>query len=150
MGALSCDVLIVDDDPAVADAIQSGVRLAGYTVCGIAATPRAALDLMRRHRPSLAIVDVDLGEEGSGIDVARNLLEIAPVGIIYITGFPDLVRDADVGHAWMAKPYRVLDLINSLTIIRSMAQQAPLRLPIPAGLHLIARDAPAGSRKPRP
>src|SRR5581483_9185937 len=132
MGAAGSNVLIVDDHDLVAQALADGVRLAGYGVCGIAATAAAALELMRRHRPSLAVVDVNLEREGSGVELARRLTAIAPLGIIYVTGYPEQVETADVGHAWLVKPYRVLDLINGLRVVEALSRRTPIDVPIPA------------------
>jgi DNA-binding response OmpR family regulator len=139
------DVLIVDDDDLVAEAIADGVRLAGYTVCGVAATGAEAIELMRAHRPRLALVDVDLGDGQDGVDAARQLAGIGPVTVIFVTGYPDKIRQTDVGVAWMEKPYRVLDLINALEIVSARTHQRPTNIPIPAALHLLRRDTPLGA-----
>jgi len=137
MARYDCDVVIVEDDPQVAEAIRDGVRVAGYDVCGIAANGDAAVALMTQRRPRLAIIDVDLGEAEDGIEVARRLLAVGPIGIVYVTGYPDQVRHADVGHAWMPKPYRLLDLINALRVVDALSQSRPITTPIPAELRLI-------------
>ncbi len=136
MAAVDRDVLIVDDNLPVAEAIADGVRLAGYAVCGIATNIEEALALARRHRPRLAVVDVDLGGD-DGVAAARALLALHPMGIIFVTGYPDRVRSADIGHAWMEKPYRVLDLINALEVVAAVSEHRPVTSPIPAVLRLI-------------
>ncbi len=138
MARFDSDVLIVEDDQQVADAIRDGVRVAGYVVCGVTTTGDEAVELMRQRRPRLAIIDVDLGTAEDGIEVARRLLGVGPIGIIYVTGYPDQVRKADVGHAWMPKPYRLLDLINALQVVEALSQSRPITTPIPAELRLIA------------
>src|SRR3954469_15609539 len=107
MAQADLDVLIVDDDDLVAAAIADGVRLAGYTVCGVAASGAEALELMRQHRPRLALVDIDLGDGQDGVDAARELAGVAPLTVIFVTGYPDKMRQIDtgVGVAWMEKPY---------------------------------------------
>jgi DNA-binding response OmpR family regulator len=137
MGRADRDVLIVEDDPSVAQAIADGVRLAGYTVCAICTTAAAALEEVRQRRPRLAIIDVELEDDLNGIEAARELLRVGPIGILYITGFPDSVRAADVGHAWMEKPYRVLDLINALEVVRAVSEGRPFDVPLPAALRLL-------------
>jgi DNA-binding response OmpR family regulator len=139
MARADLEVLIVDDDDLVADAIADGVRLAGYKVCGVAGTVSEAVDLMQGCRPRLALVDVDLGAGQDGIDVARQLLAIGPVTIIFVTGYPDKIRQTDIGTAWMEKPYRVLDLINALEIISAVSEQRPTNIPIPSALHLLRK-----------
>jgi len=132
------DVLIVDDDDIVAEAIADGVRLLGYTVCGIADNFDQALELTRTHLPRFAIVDVDLGGVDDGIEAAREMQKIGPVGIMFVTGYPDKVRAAGVGHAWLAKPYRVLDLVTGLEVVRAMSEQKTVTTPVPAALKLIS------------
>jgi CheY-like chemotaxis protein len=146
MGRADLDVLIVDDDDLVAEAIADGVRLAGYTVCGVAANGEEAIALMRTHRPRLALVDVDLGDGEDGVDAAQELAGIGPITVIFVTGYPDKIRqtDTDVGVAWMEKPYRVLDLINALEIASATTERRPTTVPIPAALHLLRHDTGLG------
>jgi two-component system, response regulator PdtaR len=138
MASADRDVLIVDDDDIVAEAIADGVRLLGYTVCGIADNFEKALELTRTHRPRFAVVDVDLGGHDDGIEAAREMQKVGPIGIMFITGFPDKVRAAHVGHAWLEKPYRVLDLITGLEVVRAMSEHRPVTTPVPAALNLIS------------
>jgi DNA-binding response OmpR family regulator len=142
MGRIDLDVLIVDDNEIVAEAIADGVRLAGYTVCGVASSAERALELARQRRPRLALVDVDLGDGEDGIDAARQLLALGPITIIFVTGFPDRMRrtDTDIGIAWMEKPYRVLDLINALEIVTAVTERRTVAVPMPAVLHLLQPD----------
>jgi DNA-binding response OmpR family regulator len=131
------DVLIVDDDEAVAEAIADGVRLGGYRVCGVAASVEAAVELMRRQRPRLALVDVDLGDGEDGLAAARQMRAIGPVSIVFVTGYPERIRRADVGVAWMEKPYRVLDLLNALEIVSAVTERRAPAIPVPPALHLL-------------
>jgi DNA-binding response OmpR family regulator len=140
MGRIDLDVLIIDDNEIVAEAIADGVRLAGYTVCGVASTAERALELARQRRPRLALVDVDLGDGEDGIDAARQLLALGPITIIFVTGFPDRMRQTDIGVAWMEKPYRVLDLINALEIVTAASERRTVTAPMPAVLHLLQPD----------
>jgi len=64
--------------------------------------------------------------------------KVGPIGIMFITGYPDKVRAGDVGHAWLEKPYRVLDLITGLEVVRAMSERRPVTTPIPPALNLIS------------
>lgn len=139
MGVPGCEVLIVEDDQLVAEAIRDGVLLVGYSVCGLARDLKSAITLTRLHRPRLAIIDFDLGIGGDGIEAARRMLRIAPMGIMYVTGHPHRIQKAEVGHAWMPKPYRVLDLINALAVVRDLSGGVPPSAPVPPDLHLLSR-----------
>ncbi|HWM74288.1 MAG TPA: response regulator, partial [Nocardioides sp.] len=64
--------LIVDDNPHFLDAVRALLEREGIAVPALASTTAEAVDLVERHRPDLALVDVDLGAE-SGFDVAERL-----------------------------------------------------------------------------
>ena len=144
MAGPACDVLIVEDDLAVAEAIRDGIVVSGHTVCGLASTPEQAIALMRLCRPRLAVIDVELGGDCDGLEVARRLLAIAPVGIMFVTGHPERVQSADVGHAWMPKPYRLLDLINALEVVNAVSARRPISAPVPTELRLIGDTLTGG------
>lgn len=66
-------ILIVDDHPAVRDALA--IHVAGENdlqVCGEAADPAEALRLVETARPDIAVIDVAL-KSGSGIDLIKRL-----------------------------------------------------------------------------
>lgn len=134
-------VLIVEDDRAVAEAIQDGVQLASHEVCGIAGTFEQAVALARLTRPDLAIIDVELGGGPDGIEIARRLAKMTKLAVMFMTGYPNRLRSVDIGHAWMAKPYRVLDLINALEAVYAVAENRPITGRIPPDLHLIPQRA---------
>jgi DNA-binding response OmpR family regulator len=138
MGAFDRSVLIVEDDQAISYPLQHGVRAAGYSVAGVATTVAQAVALARQSQPRYAIIDVDLGDGGNGIEVARHIVQAGPVGIIYLTGYPDLVRGVDVGDAWMPKPYRLIDLLNALEVVGAISGHQPVRAPIPPDLRFIS------------
>jgi DNA-binding response OmpR family regulator len=144
MATPSCDVLIVEDDPLVAGAIRDGIVVSGHIVCGIAATAEQAIALMRICRPRLAVIDVELGDDCDGLEVARRLLAIGPIGVMFVTGHPEKVQSADIGHAWMPKPYRLLDLINALEVVNAVSERRPISAPIPAELRLIGAASGRG------
>jgi DNA-binding NarL/FixJ family response regulator len=64
--------LIVDDSPPFVRAAQGLLERQGITVVGAASTSDEALQLARRLRPDVTLVDIDLGGE-SGFDVVRRL-----------------------------------------------------------------------------
>lgn len=67
----SCRVLVVDDDPAVADSMTALLAIEGHDVKS-AADGEAALALARQFRPRLVLLDIGLGGM-DGYEVARRL-----------------------------------------------------------------------------
>jgi DNA-binding NarL/FixJ family response regulator len=66
-------VLIVDDHPAVREALRSRIeRLPDFEVCGEAADMSEALRLVADAKPDIAVVDISL-KSGSGIDLIKRI-----------------------------------------------------------------------------
>jgi DNA-binding NarL/FixJ family response regulator len=66
-------ILIVDDHPAVREALASRIgRYSDLEVCGEAADMAEALRLVSETRPDVAVVDISL-KSGSGIDLIKRI-----------------------------------------------------------------------------
>jgi response regulator of citrate/malate metabolism len=105
-------VLIVEDDPLIAEAHQTYLsRLQGFTVTGLAHTARDAMRIASEAETPVDLVLLDLGlPDASGIALASALSGLRPApDIIAITSERDLemVRAA-VAHgalAYLLKPF---------------------------------------------
>src|SRR5690242_13176645 len=95
-------VLIVEDDLMVADMLEEILIDEGFTVCGISQRITEAVDLAAIHKPTLAVVDVQL-LDGLGTDLAARLLRDHDIGILYTTGNRELVQHAP-GDGCLGKP----------------------------------------------
>jgi DNA-binding NarL/FixJ family response regulator len=89
-------ILVADDH----DVVRRGLRAllegqAGWEVCGEAATGREALDRLRRLKPDVMVLDLNLPEL-SGLDVAREVVRASPqteVLILTMDESPQMMRD---------------------------------------------------------
>ncbi|SDT93821.1 two component transcriptional regulator, LuxR family [Verrucomicrobium sp. GAS474] len=74
-----CRVLIVDDHPVVRLGVTLSLEAAAeeFVLCGEAATPGEALDLVERLRPDAAVVDLHLGGR-DGFDLIDDLTALHP------------------------------------------------------------------------
>ena len=63
--------LLIDDDDFTRLLLSSTLKDLGYQVIADAATAAGAIKAATEHSPDLAIVDLDLGEGPTGIDVAH-------------------------------------------------------------------------------
>jgi DNA-binding response OmpR family regulator len=110
-------VLVIDDEPSVADALKVILSDSGYQVA-IAATGREALEQLGKRRLDLAIIDVRLPDM-SGLDVLRHLrrsLPNTPVIIITAHYTPELAAESlSLGAAGvLAKPFSPSDLLSMI------------------------------------
>ncbi|VTS00647.1 response regulator receiver protein : Response regulator receiver protein OS=Desulfococcus oleovorans (strain DSM 6200 / Hxd3) GN=Dole_1357 PE=4 SV=1: Response_reg [Gemmata massiliana] len=72
-GGLGCDVLLVDDEPAVRAMLNFVLRLHAFTV-RVAASGEEALELYRAHRGTVEVVLLDV--QMPGLDGAQTLAAI--------------------------------------------------------------------------
>ena len=70
-------VVIVDDHPLVVDGLRMALELADMDVVETAGTAATAVEAVRRQRPDVVVMDIQL-PDGSGIDTTRAVLEAAP------------------------------------------------------------------------
>jgi len=83
-------VLLVDDDPFTRVMLRSTLVGLGFKSITDAASAREALSLASTSRPTVAILDLDLGEGPTGIDLAHALRRIAPfIGILLLSTYTD-------------------------------------------------------------
>jgi two-component system KDP operon response regulator KdpE len=106
-------VLIVEDDDAVARALASSVRAAGYAAT-IAGTAAAATDALAAGPPDIVILDLVL-PDGDGLDVCRGMRAWTRTPVIVVSaidGEGDTVRALDAGaDDYVTKPFSVGELL---------------------------------------
>jgi two-component system OmpR family response regulator len=107
-------VLVVDDEPNIADVISMALRYQGFEVA-TAATGAEALAAVRTFRPQLLLLDVMLPVM-EGFEVAKRLgAERARVPIIFLTArdaTEDKVRGLTVGgDDYVTKPFSLEELV---------------------------------------
>lgn len=112
-------VLIAEDEPIVRMDIKELLEGQGYEVVGEAADGQIAIDLARKLKPDVIIMDIRMPNL-DGIEAAKVLTqeEIAP--IIFLTAYSDkeLVEKAkEVGViAYIVKPFKESDLFPAIEI----------------------------------
>ena len=109
-------ILVVEDDPANAVLVQTLLNRDGHQVL-LAADGEAALDIARRRRPEVVLLDVSLAGDLTGFDVCRALRAepgTAGAGILMLSGWA-FDCDIEAGRAagadgYVAKPFSAADL----------------------------------------
>ena len=83
-----CRVLVADDEHLVAMGLVSMLEEMGHQVVGVAADGETAVELARRHRPDLALLDIRMPKI-NGIDVALLLFEEMAIPSVIISAYSD-------------------------------------------------------------
>jgi len=91
------EVLIVEDHPPVRQGLELLLRSQGFRVVGAAGSAREGGRMIRARRPTVALVDIDLGD-GSGTDLAMAIGDegITTAIVLYTGSLDNAVIDAAV------------------------------------------------------
>ncbi|NLK44601.1 MAG: response regulator transcription factor [Tissierellia bacterium] len=82
-------IIIVDDDPLVVNSLKTIVNASGIEVLAIGYNGIEAVDLYKKHRPDLILMDIRM-EKMNGIEATKEVIEYDPKAkILLITTFQD-------------------------------------------------------------
>lgn len=116
-------ILIVEDDPTVADLIGRFLKLAGYQVAGSVGSGEQALIEAARLPPDLALMDIGLSGELDGVETAERLHARFDIPVVFLTGLADddTIRRSREARAfgYLLKPFRQEDLKTSIDLALS-------------------------------
>lgn len=105
-------VLIVEDEWLLAEGLKIDLEEHGCSVLGLALSCKDALDILADHRPDLAFIDTQLGDETC--EAVLDACDQDGVPVILFTGhtesdLPEFAR----GRKVLSKPYdpRALDAL---------------------------------------
>lgn len=111
-------ILVVEDEALVAWELSQRLSEWGYDVCGVSARLADALVKADRHRPHLALVDVNLQGGDDGVAAARMLRDSYGTQVLFVTGMddPDTRRRiaAVKPSGCVLKPYSPKDLRSAI------------------------------------
>ena len=117
-------ILVIEDDPAVAEALVEGISREGFEVTW-ESTGTAGVAFARDHAPHLIVLDVRL-PDGSGFDFCRQIRQLGlrqPILMLTVQSDElDKVLGLEMGaDDYLTKPYRLRELIAR---IRSLLRRA--------------------------
>ncbi|MBS1188427.1 MAG: two component transcriptional regulator, winged helix family [Rhodocyclaceae bacterium] len=120
-------ILIVDDEPAIADTLAYALRTEGFTSdrCGLG---QEAVGLAGSGRYALVILDVGLPDM-SGFDVCRSLRRHSEVPVIFLTARDhevDRIVGLELGaDDYVAKPFSPREVVSRVRAILRRARPEP-------------------------
>ena len=96
-------VLIVEDEALVALELEELLLDEGFEVVGSAANAAQAIDLGRRHRPAMALLDLNLADGRTGPRIPKTLVHERVVAVVFVTGQANCTT---VRPAWSVRRHR--------------------------------------------
>jgi two-component system response regulator RegX3 len=121
-------VLVVEDEPALAETVQYSLEREGFRVT-VAGDGNRALERFRSEQPSLVLLDLMLPELG-GLDVLRIMRGESSVPIVIVTAKDaeaDKVAGLELGaDDYVTKPFSVRELVSR---VRAQLRRAGMSTP---------------------
>src|SRR6202142_3850311 len=125
----SQQILVVDDEPSIVDAVATALRYEGFDV-RVAVTGRAALAVAQERPPDMIVLDVMLPDL-DGLEVTRRLrADGIRVPILFLTA-RDAVEDKVAGLTvggddYVTKPFSLAEVVaRTHAILRRTGGGAP-------------------------
>jgi DNA-binding response OmpR family regulator len=118
-------VLVVDDEPNIADLIELYLAREGYRVVK-AGSGEAGLRAVAEHRPRLVVLDVGLPDL-DGLEVCRRLRQTSTIPVIFLTA-----RDSEVDRVlglelgaddYVTKPFSPAELVARVKAVLRRTNQ---------------------------
>ncbi|QDO97522.1 response regulator [Ferrovibrio terrae] len=111
-------ILLIEDNPLIAEMMESALIEEGFRVVGIADTADRAVKLARLYHPDLAVTDIRLAGPHDGIEAAMQIFRETGARSIFATGNLDSVSAGRCAHAkplgWLTKPYTPSQLVDAV------------------------------------
>ncbi|MEA3184307.1 MAG: hypothetical protein QOJ74_784 [Ilumatobacteraceae bacterium] len=119
-------VVVVEDDPSIADLIDMYLRRANFRVLQ-ADTGERALQLIEQHRPAIVLLDIGLPDI-DGFEVCRRIRSTSMVPVLFLTardGEIDRVLGLELGaDDYVTKPFSPREVVARVKAILRRGQPA--------------------------
>ena len=113
-------ILVVEDEPLIAEDIRDILEAIDFTVSGVAYNSEAALAELSHNPPDMVLLDVNLGSELDGIEIASLINKQYGIPFVYITSYADRATLERAKHTqpmgYIVKPFDEKDLFSTLEI----------------------------------
>ncbi len=116
---MSVRVVIAEDEAIIRLDLKETLEEEGYIVVGETGRGDKAVELVREHKPDLAILDIKMPGM-DGLEAARLITKDRICGVLILTAFSqrEIIEEArDAGAlAYLVKPFQKSDLIPAIEV----------------------------------
>ncbi len=120
------NILIVEDEPLIAEDISDLCQLNGYKVCGVAYRALNALELLESLKPNLVLLDINLEDCMTGIEIAERLRDKYAIPFIFLTSYADTKTLEQAKNTnpmgYVVKPFNKEQLFSTIEIAWSQVE----------------------------
>ncbi|MBL7774231.1 MAG: response regulator transcription factor [Chitinophagaceae bacterium] len=113
-------VLIIEDEPLVAEDIAQTLLRNGYEIEGVCYKKETALKALESCKPEMVLLDINLNNTMSGIDIAGILQQQGLIPFVFITSYSDkqtleqAIRTEPSGY--IVKPFTQAGIISTIEL----------------------------------
>jgi len=116
-------ILIVEDDPLIAEDIRELLSEMKYIVVGVAYNKESALEILKNDTPHIALLDINLRNNTDGILIAEVINELYKIPFVYLTSYATKIILDKVKHTYpmgyIVKPFNERDIFTAIEIALS-------------------------------
>ena len=128
------NVLIVEDEPLIAEDIRLFLGNIDYSIAGVAYDSTKALDLLATRNPDAVLLDITIRGDMDGIEIGEIIRKNYKIPFIYLTSHSDsnTIERAKktFPDGYLLKPFDERDLLTSLEMaVYRHAQQNDQQAP---------------------
>ena len=113
-------VLIVEDEPLIAEDIAQGLKKNEFLVSAVVYSKEDAIEQLNTNLPDMVLLDINLSGEMSGIEIAEKINTQFNIPFIFITSYSDkqTLEKAKFTEpsGYIVKPFNEASLYSTLEI----------------------------------
>ncbi len=119
-------ILIVEDEPGIAESLENSIEELGYETASIVATGEDAINAVKSGNVDLVLMDIILNSEMMGTEAANYIWSKFQIPIIFLTGFVNssFIDSAKLSQpfGYILKPYEEKELFALIEIALNKSQ----------------------------
>ncbi|WP_055443791.1 response regulator [Lacinutrix himadriensis] len=113
-------ILIIEDDPIIAEDIKDMLTSVNYQVAGIAYDMEEALHCIEKTKPDVVLLDINLDGNYEGFEIAEHINKTRKIPFLYLTSYSgkDIINQAKqtLPMGYIVKPFNEQELFTSIEI----------------------------------
>ena len=125
----SKSILLVDDEAVITTQLEERLIRMGYSVVGRAASAEEGIEMARRLRPDLILMDIVMPGEMDGIDATEIIGREMAIPVIFLTAYGDdryIERAKKVNpEGYIIKPYQENEIKAVIEIVMERRRSSP-------------------------
>lgn len=121
-------ILIVEDEPLIADDIRETCLENNFEVAGVAYTKEQAFEILDNRQVNYVLLDIQLGTKDDGLVIGQRLSDEYFIPFSYISSFSDTATVNKARNTsptgYLIKPFRARDIIIQIELGIDISKRA--------------------------